>query len=128
MAHRVPLHGGKCRTLHGHRYAVEITVAGELAREGYVLDFADIKAKVGGWIDEHLDHTAAYQKDDPLMIEFARLNARAGLKPFFAMDSAPTAETIAELIGRQAERLLDGFRVCQVKVWETPNCSATWTP
>lgn len=128
MGHRVPLHGGKCRTPHGHRYAAEITVSGSLAEEGYVLDFADIKEKVGGWIDEHLDHTTAYQRGDQLMEAFAVINAKAGLKPFFAMESAPTAETIAERIGREAIMLLAGFRVCRVVVWETPNCSAVWIP
>ena len=28
MGHRVPEHGGKCRTPHGHRYVAEVTVRG----------------------------------------------------------------------------------------------------
>ena len=128
MGHRVPLHGGKCKTPHGHRYAAEITVQGDVGPEGFVLDFAEIKRLVGGWIDEHLDHTTAYQRGDAMMTAISAINDATGLKPFFVMDVAPTAENLAQLIGVEAQRLLVGFTVVEVKIWETPNCSATWRP
>jgi 6-pyruvoyltetrahydropterin/6-carboxytetrahydropterin synthase len=128
MGHRVPLHGGKCKTPHGHRYAAEITVRGEVTREGFVLDFAEIKRLVGGWIDDQLDHTTAYQRGDAMMTAISAINDATGLKPFFVMAEAPTAENLAWLIGLEAKRLLAGFVVVEVKVWETPNCSATWRP
>jgi 6-pyruvoyltetrahydropterin/6-carboxytetrahydropterin synthase len=128
MGHRVPLHGGKCKTPHGHRYVAEITVRGEVGREGFVLDFAEIKRLVGGWIDDNLDHTTAYQRGDAMMTAISEINDATGLKPFFAMVNAPTAENLAQLIGREASALLDGFDVVEVKIWETPNCSATWRP
>src|SRR5690606_1015685 len=107
MGHRVPEHGGKCRTPHGHRYAAEVTIHGPLGREGFVLDFGEIKAKLGAWIDENLDHTTAYQRGDELMEAMARLNDAAGLKPFYAMDTAPTAEALAELLFGVAQELVD---------------------
>lgn len=127
MGHRVPEHGGKCRTPHGHRYVAEVTIRGLLGREGFVLDFGEIKAKLGAWIDEHLDHTTAYQRGDSLMEAMADLNAAAGLKPFYAFERAPTAEVIAEHLCEVAAELLEA-QVVRVVVHETPNCSATWTP
>ena len=127
MGHRVPEHGGKCRTPHGHRYVAEVTVRGPLGREGFVLDFGEIKQKLGAWIDDHLDHTTAYQRGDELMEAMARLNDEHGLKPFFPMEAPPTAEALAKLLHRVASDMLDA-EVVRVAVHETPNCSASWSP
>jgi 6-pyruvoyltetrahydropterin/6-carboxytetrahydropterin synthase len=43
-AHLLPGHP-KCGQLHGHTYKVEVVVEGEM-KEGMVLDFADLKARV----------------------------------------------------------------------------------
>jgi 6-pyruvoyltetrahydropterin/6-carboxytetrahydropterin synthase len=43
-AHQLPGHP-KCGQLHGHTYKVEVVVEGEM-KEGMVLDFADLKARV----------------------------------------------------------------------------------
>lgn len=43
-AHLLPGHL-KCGQLHGHTYRIEVVVEGE-ARDGMVLDFADLKARV----------------------------------------------------------------------------------
>ena len=127
MGHRVPEHGGKCRTPHGHRYTAEVTVRGPLGREGFVLDFGEIKAKLGAWIDDHLDHTMSYQRGDTLMQAMSEINDAAGLKPFYVMDAPPTAEALAELIFGVAQGLLEA-EVVRVLVHETPNCSAAWAP
>ena len=64
--HRIPAHEHKCSAWHGHRYAVEIhCTAPELDHCGRVVDFGVIKREVGGWIDEHWDHTALIMKGDP---------------------------------------------------------------
>ena len=58
--HRIPDHASQCRHLHGHRYALEITLSGDTIKRdgspvnGMVMDFGDVKAivpsakKVGG--------------------------------------------------------------------------------
>jgi 6-pyruvoyltetrahydropterin/6-carboxytetrahydropterin synthase len=127
MGHRVPEHGGKCRTPHGHRYAAEVAVRGPIGHEGFVLDFGEIKERLGAWIDGHLDHTTAYQRGDVVMEAFAAINAAAGLRPFVALERPPTAEVLAEYIGTAAQKLL-AAEVVRVVVWETPNCWATWIP
>jgi len=50
--HRIPNHESRCRHLHGHRYALEVTLIGEpvpeagRSDEGMVLDFSALKALV----------------------------------------------------------------------------------
>jgi hypothetical protein len=40
----------------------------------------------------------------------------------------PTAENLAQSIGREASMILDPMQVEHVTVWETPTSYATWTP
>ena len=47
--HRIPNHKSTCRNLHGHRYAIEVTVTGDIVDQeevsdfGMVMDFKDAK-------------------------------------------------------------------------------------
>ena len=124
-AHRVTRHGGKCHNLHGHRYRVELTVAGVIPEDGMILDFGLVKQIVGGWIDEHLDHGAILARDDDALIALVR---EQGWK-LYVLDVEPTAENIAILLLGTARTLLTdhGIEVVGVEVWETPNCRATVT-
>jgi 6-pyruvoyltetrahydropterin/6-carboxytetrahydropterin synthase len=57
-AHRLPNvpAGHKCERLHGHSFRVEVHVTGPVhAEQGWVLDFADIRAAFGPLHDQ-LDH------------------------------------------------------------------------
>lgn len=129
--HRIPDHESVCKAFHGHRYVAEITcTAPRLDGLGRVIDFAVIKSQVGGWIDTHFDHTAILQKDDPDPAARAVIDSNKAMgKPAYLLDGPPTAENIALELALQAERLLKpyGITLTQVHVWETPNCSATWT-
>ena len=48
--HRIPDHQSQCRHLHGHRYVIEITLAGDVINtrgrpdNGMVMDFSEVKA------------------------------------------------------------------------------------
>ena len=46
---------GKCERLHGHNYAVRVTLAGDLTDDRYVFDFVDLKRIVKDLCDR-LDH------------------------------------------------------------------------
>jgi 6-pyruvoyltetrahydropterin/6-carboxytetrahydropterin synthase len=58
-AHRLPhvpvTH--KCHRMHGHSFRVEVVVAGEIdPAGGWVMDFADVTARVEPLIQGQLDH------------------------------------------------------------------------
>jgi len=132
--HRVPLHESKCKTPHGHRYVVEVTVtAPRLTEEGFVIDFGKVKSIVGGWIDDNLDHTMIYQKGDILMEamrdECYVQDGDGTLREWYVLPYPPTAENLARHLFGKANELLNfaGMFVKRIRVWETPNCFADWS-
>lgn len=126
--HRIPLHESKCRAFHGHRYVAEISCLAEsLDHLGRVVDFGVIKEKVGGWIDQHWDHTAILMEGDPEAGPIADANLRLG-RPVYWMKTHPTAENIVQELAVKAQELLadTGVEVVSIRLWETPNGSAEW--
>lgn len=121
--HRVLGHEGKCKHLHGHRYRVEVSVSAPdgLDNLGRVIDFGIIKTRLGGWIDEHLDHNMLLHEADPLVPLGASMVGRA---PFIMPRGNPTAENIAELLCNIAVSLMPELKVHRLRVYETPNCWA----
>ncbi|MHB1035163.1 MAG: 6-pyruvoyl trahydropterin synthase family protein [Pirellulales bacterium] len=120
--HRLLDYDGKCRHLHGHNARVLITLeSSELDSRGMVLDFSEIKRVVSGWIDENLDHRMILQRQDPAIAALAELG-----EPMYLLDANPTAENIARLIFDFAAAR--GFPIVEVRLWETPNCFATYRP
>ena len=119
--HRLLNYEGKCKHLHGHNGKAIITLSADnLDGRGMVLDFTEMKRVLNGWIDENLDHRMILCRDDPLV----PVLRQAG-EPLFLTDENPTAENIAKLIADYAADA--GFPVVEVRLWETPRCSATYT-
>lgn len=56
-AHRLPCvpEGHKCSRMHGHSYHLTVTMAGLVRDDGFVMDFAEVKALVEPLIHQ-LDH------------------------------------------------------------------------
>ena len=118
--HRLLDYQGKCRHLHGHNGKVAITIeTSGLDDRGMVLDFSEIKRVASRWIDENLDHRMVLARKDPAVPVLQQLG-----EPVFLMDADPTAENLARLIFDQIAD--QGFPVVEVRLWETPNCSATY--
>ncbi len=121
--HRLVRYDGKCRRLHGHNAKVRVEIASEgdeLNEQGMALDFVSLKATIGTWIDDALDHRVFLAKDDPL----AEVLKGAGEEPIL-FDGNPTAEQFAKMIFERAESV--GLRVVRVEFWETQNCRATYS-
>lgn len=123
-AHRVMQHEGKCKHLHGHRYALEARFVAEAGLDtlGRVVDFSVIKEKLGGWIDAHWDHTTIlFDKDKALG---ADIEKHTGQKVFY-LPVNPTAENMAAYLLQQVIPELfqgDGLRCSALRLYETPNC------
>ena len=74
--HRIPDHASQCRHLHGHRYALEITLSGEIiqatgeAVNGMVMDFADVKAVAKQHVVDVWDHAFLACRQDTAVVAF----------------------------------------------------------
>ena len=130
MGHRVPFHKGQCRNLHGHRYVIEAAVSGtvhpdrETSDAGMVVDYGDLKQIMMEEIHAPLDHGFMMYDGDPLKDIFTSLeDQKIIFVPFI-----PTAENIAHyLYGKLQPRLQTlNLPLNHVKIWETPNSTATY--
>lgn len=130
--HRIPDHASQCRHLHGHRYALEVTLSGHIinaagkAVNGMVMDFADVKKVANELIVERWDHAFLVYRGD---IEVATFLASMPGHKTVVLDVVPTAENLAA----EAFRVLDSgyqdvygnqLRLERVRLYETPNCWA----
>jgi 6-pyruvoyltetrahydropterin/6-carboxytetrahydropterin synthase len=110
-AHHLRNFRGKCESLHGHNWKVEVVITGrELDESGVVLDFAELKAAAKEVLIE-LDHRYLNEL------------------PFFATHN-PSSENIARyLFERLGERLNDPrVKVTRVSAWESEDACATYLP
>lgn len=121
--HRVYGHESKCAEPHGHNYVVEVTAqAAKLDDVGRVIDFAVLKEKVGGWLDENWDHGFLLSVMDPMASVWPGV---VGGKLWLGPN--PTAENLAaHLLLMVCPSVLagTGVTVVKIKLWETENCFA----
>lgn len=130
--HRIPNHGSQCRHLHGHRYALEITLSGPViatagaADEGMVMDFSTVKSIALQQVTEPWDHAFLAWREDRAVIDF--LATLPGHKTVI-FNAPPTAEHLAQTafgILDRAYAAQYGQRLLleKVRLYETPNCWA----
>lgn len=134
-AHRIPYHDSKCRNLHGHRYAVEVTVEGLVEDDkagsvaGMILDFGTLAAAMAVIIDQW-DHTLLLWKKDPAVDALLTVAGKYGWD-IVVLDFVPTAERMAEhfaaVVNLELQIAIQSAYVSRVIVWETPTCKAEWT-
>ena len=119
--HRLLLHAGKCARLHGHNGVARLTLrAAALDGGGMVVDFDQVAARVGGWIEQTLDHRMLLHEGDPAVAPLLAINEKLVTLPFH-----PTAENLARMIYDHAKA--EGFPVAKVQVVEQPGSVATYT-
>ena len=127
--HRIPSHKSSCKNLHGHRYAIEVTLRWEIIEEedksdfGMVIDFKDAKELIKETIIEPWDHAfIVYEKDD-VVIQFlgSLKNHKTVIFP-----KVPTAENMAEIAlqilkEKFVEKFANKIKPIKVRIYETPN-------
>ncbi len=109
-AHYLPNHPGKCSSMHGHSYRLQVGFRGmPNDTTGMVVDFGDIEKVVNERIVKLLDHKILNE-----------------VKKHEFPCQCPTAERMVEWIVRE---LYDTFRnaiLCLVRLYETPTSYVEW--
>jgi 6-pyruvoyltetrahydropterin/6-carboxytetrahydropterin synthase len=110
-AHSLRDIGGKCENLHGHNFAVEVSIrSGRLTDHGVVIDFRELKSFLAA-ILEGLDHRC--------------LNETS---PF--ADRNPSSEHIARYIHDEMKKKIEEKEAnthIKVRVWESDSsCASYW--
>lgn len=126
-AHALDGYDGKCKDIHGHSYALDLTVIGEpdvdasLPRCGMVIDFGDIKDVVKREILPLFDHRLLLREDSRFKgIEDKNERVRY-------VDYQPTCENMLIEIVQILLPIFEGkCEVTKVSLRETATSFAEW--
>ncbi len=127
--HRIPSHNSQCRHLHGHRYAIEITLSGDIittegiSEQGMVMDYSEVKRIAKEQLVDAWDHAFLVYRGDTVVLDF--LNSLPNHKTV-VLDVPPTAENLAthafELLNAAYRHNYGNhLRLKRVRIYETPN-------
>lgn len=111
-AHHLHCYEGKCKSLHGHTYKLQVIMRGKVDERGITIDFADIKRIAKARIIDRLDHRYLNEVLPPMNT---------------------TAENMVVWMYEQlrdalvSEGLYPAVRVEEVRLWETPASYAAVT-
>ena len=132
--HRIPNHKSQCRNLHGHRYALEITLSGDIitqetSENGMVMDFSDVKKIARESVVDVWDHAFLVYAKDAEVLNF--LNSLPNHKTV-VFPSVPTAENMAAqafkiLKNQYQDTYGNHLKLARVRLYETPNSWADAT-
>lgn len=127
--HRIPHHKSQCKNLHGHRYAIEITLSGDIINHentsdnGMVMDFSDVKTIAKTSLVNLWDHAFLVYQNDTEVLNF--LNSLPNHKTVI-FPTVPTAENMAQeafniLNAQYKDTFGNDLKLDQVRLYETPN-------
>ena len=108
-AHRLENFNGKCESLHGHNWKVEVFLVGkDLDGAGLLMDFGVAKSRTKEVLED-IDHKY--------------LNELAAFQ-----DRNPSSENLASYLYERLGAILnrDGVKVCRVNVWESDTSCASY--
>ncbi len=128
--HRIMSHSGKCKNLHGHSYKYELEFSYDtcsIGKNGYIIDFGDVKKIFQTFIDNHFDHSVIVNPADTLVIELAKkINDPGRIIILPQLDDncnpEPSVENITQVLIHSLGFLSKKFnvpRVTALSVWET---------
>lgn len=132
--HRVPSHGSKCRSPHGHRYRVRATCEGAIVDEpgapddGMLIDFSGLKTMLTELVHDPWDHAMLVHHEDGALLTAMRGHGwKVVITPH-----VPTAENLARMIWAELAPAIEahwrgGLVLAEVAVWETPTSVAYFT-
>jgi len=108
-AHYLRGYGGRCESLHGHRFQVVVRLEAQGLNDiGLAFDFVELKRHLGEII-ERFDHTCLNE-----------------VPPFDEVN--PSSENIATTIYKELSSRLREEHISSVEVWESPESCVAYIP
>ena len=109
-SHRLLGHPNKCANVHGHNYKVWVSIYsldGSLDELGMVMDFSDMKATIGKWLDDNWDHSIMINRDDVYLLQkFEKSDFKTYICNF-----NPTAENMAIFLLAHFRELMKQYNI-----------------
>lgn len=133
MAHALKGYDGACSQIHGHSYKLYVTVEGtpcdnpDNPKYGMVMDFSVLKAVVNRIVVDVYDHALVLTEGS---ISEALLQAmQEEWNNIITTPYQPTCENmVVDIANTIAAELPQGVKLCKIKLYETENSYATYTP
>ncbi len=102
---------GKCSSVHGHQYTLDIVLSGEISPDtGMLINGYDVDKIVKSFLEERIDHKFLNEDID------------------FFKDHQPTAEWIAIWLFQELKsRFPSPVKLEKVKVYETPELAVVYS-
>lgn len=111
-AHHLHAYEGKCKSLHGHTYKLQVVMSGKVDSRGLSIDFGDIKRLAKERIIDKLDHRYLNEVLPPM-------NTTAENMVVWMYEQLDAA--------LREEGLHPAIRMEEVRLWETPTSYAAVT-
>jgi 6-pyruvoyltetrahydropterin/6-carboxytetrahydropterin synthase len=111
-AHHLHCYEGKCQSLHGHTYKLQVIMRGKVDHRGITIDFGDIKRIAKARIIDHLDHQYLNEVLPPM-----NTTAENMVVWMFEQIHAALIE----------EKLYPDVMLEEIRLWETPTSYAAVT-
>lgn len=132
-SHMLSDYDGKCSNLHGHNYKMEVTLEGELLKEGnersMVMDFGTLKSMVNDMI-EPWDHALIIDTTDPKQNKLSKFMKDEKLtERIYYIGFRSTAENMVNIFLQCLktdiqDRSIKNIKSITIKLWETPTSFA----
>lgn len=130
-AHALWGHDGACRSIHGHSYLLEVTVAGHPEanpahpKSGMVIDFSKLKDIVHNQVIHPFDHGLLMQEDAPFVKEMNDRQQVFG--KLILLPYQPTCENMLSDIAERLQKALpEEVSLHSLKLHETGTSCAEW--
>ncbi len=130
MAHALFGYDGPCRNIHGHSYALEVTISGvpvndpSNPKHGMVMDFTDLKGIVKEQIVDRLDHALILNGNSPHK-NIPDLDKN--FENVIFVDYQPTCENMLNDFAHRIQKLLpNNIELVCMKLKETPHSFSEW--
>ena len=130
-AHLLQGYNGRCGSLHGHSYKMEVQVScPESSRRmndfGFVMDFKKLDSILENYIPDHCFITNISNHEGTADYEIAKIVENNGMR-IFKMVNEPSAENMVNLFAKDLQILIgEPFIVERIDLWETTDSHATW--